>query len=815
MTADELKKYIDEMTRLQNSVTETSSSADKLLQVYKEIAKIEANRRQISKEKLNLEKQNAALLDKLNDKNNKVSTQEAKKIRDTIKANKELIDIANQKLDATKKILDENKEILDNISQQKKAYLFIKDKLLKPIGKIYKQHVGYYDDQIKALRETQLNIGLYSKQASALNNTLMRSALNTQMIGVSTKDLAEMQSTYNDEVGRSLMFNQAQAEAVAQIAKGTALGTSGSAQLVAQFDNLNISAERTRDLIENTLNYASRTGVTASKAAKSLESALRLSQKYRFINGVKDAMDMAVYSAKFKMNMEGVSGMAENLLNPEGAVDMAAQLQVLGGQWSQLADPFSLMFKARNDFKGLVEDVTKATLGMGELNKETGEIELSAIEMHRLREVAKVTGMQFEDLLKTTREFNKAATIKRNINANIDDGLKDFISSTAIFDENKKEFFINLPNEFNQLMPVFISELGKYPKDLNEVLKQEDKRLQDRAEANKTFDETINNLKNTAKQLLLPSFEVLDKAFTNLTINLTKTDLANKIKDFAMTVGKAVGVVADLMLSYPKLTTGLATFGLALGPLIDAGKWFLNGIQLSKGFLVGSKTGGFGTGMASSMAGKDGLTGKFGGQLKKMGRGGMMATGIGSLVGGIAGDRVGSSFSNYEDSGAGDMGSLIGSAALGALGMALGGPLGMMLGTAVGAGIGRATGNYFGGEKKEVNPNNISNDFVFRPGKDPMAFTEKDTLIGLKDGGPIEKSFGKLNGNSSSGAFNVSFDKPLKIEGSIKLEGNGVSKVADIESLLNNSVFVRNLTNIILENIAMVNNGSKLASSKS
>lgn len=813
MTAKELKKYIDELTKLEKSIEDSSSSADKLLSKYKEIAKIEANRSHISKEKLKLEKENAEIFDKLRNKSNKLTVQEKKDLRDKVKANKELIVIANKTLDTSKKNLDYNREILDNISSQQKAYLIIKDKLLKPIGKLYKQHVGYYDDQIKALRETQLNIGLYSKQAVALNNTLMRSALNTQMIGVSTKDLAQMQSAYSDEVGRSLMFNQAQAEAVAQIAKSTVLGTSGASQLVANFDNLNISAERSRDIIENTLNYASRTGVTASKAAKSLETSLRLSQKYRFINGVKDAMDMAVYSAKFKMNMEGLSGMADKLLNPEGAVDMAAQLQVLGGQWSQLADPFSLMFKARNDFKGLVQDVTKATLGMGELNKETGEIELSAIEMHRLREVANVIGISFEDLLKTTREFNKAATVKRNINANIDDELKDFIGSTAMFDENKKEFFINLPDEDNKLMKVYISELSKYPKNLNEVLKQEDKRLQDRAEANKTFDETINNLKNTAKQLLLPTFETLDKAFTNLTIKLTQTDLANKIKDFAMSIGKAVGVVSDLMLAYPKLTTGLAGFGIVLKPLLDAGKWFLNGIQLSKGFLLGSKGGGFGTGIGERMKSKGGLTGKAGSRIGNMGRTGMVGTGLGGLAGGIIGDRVGSSFSGYEDSGAGDIGSLIGSTALGALGFALGGPLGMMLGSAVGGGLGRATGNFFGGEKK-VNPNNINQDFVFRPGKDPMSFTEKDTLIGLKDGGPIEKSFGKLNNNGNSDNIKVSFDKPLRIEGNIKLEGNGVNKVEDINNLLNDSVFIRDLTNLILETISMGNNGSKLASIK-
>jgi len=35
--------------------------------------------------------------------------------------------------------------------------------------------------------------------------------------------------------------------------------------------------------------------------------------------------------------------MADKLFDVEGAVDMSAQLQVMGGAWAKLADPFKLM----------------------------------------------------------------------------------------------------------------------------------------------------------------------------------------------------------------------------------------------------------------------------------------------------------------------------------------------------------------------------------------------------------------------------------------------------------------------------------------
>jgi hypothetical protein len=95
-------------------------------------------------------------------------------------------------------------------------------------------------------------------------------------------------------------------------------------------------------------------------------------------------------------------------------------------------------------------------------------------------------------------------------------------------------------------------------------------------------------------------------------------------------------------------------------------------------------------------------------------------------------------------------------------------------------------------------------DFVMRPGEGAVPFSSKDTLIGLKDGGPIEKSFGKLDNSSSGGnsGGHITFS-PIKIEGSIKIDGGG-------EVDLKDPIIAREISNMVQMELRKSIGGGKL-----
>ena len=81
-----------------------------------------------------------------------------------------------------------------------------------------------------------------------------------------------------------------------------------------------------------------------------IKVTFNLGQTYVFNGGIKGLRTMAADAVRLKLDIEGIAGLADKVMRPEGAVETAALLTTMGGEFAKLGDPFQLMFKARNDF---------------------------------------------------------------------------------------------------------------------------------------------------------------------------------------------------------------------------------------------------------------------------------------------------------------------------------------------------------------------------------------------------------------------------------------------------------------------------------
>jgi hypothetical protein len=120
---------------------------------------------------------------------------------------------------------------------------------------------------------------------------------------------------------------------------------------------------------------------------------------------------------------------------------MAADFQMLGGAVGKLADPFQLMYMAQNDMEGLQNELVNSTKAAMSFNSATGKFDVSTQDMYRLRQQAKLTGANLEDLVNTGREAAKLDFIKEKFDlSNI--GLKEdqqaLISNLATIGEGGK-----------------------------------------------------------------------------------------------------------------------------------------------------------------------------------------------------------------------------------------------------------------------------------------------------------------------------------------------------------------------------------------
>ena len=718
---------------------------------------------------------------------------------------------------------------------------------IRSIGKgakgIYNQLVPISKELLKEMKTVQLteqSMGILSKQSDAFRMNLYKAAGTTTQLGVSAGDLAKMQGAYSNQIGRSVQLSEQGLVAMAEMAKGTMLGADGAAEMVANMDNFGISAIGTHKIMEEMMNTSSKMGVNSVKVTANLKKNMQLANRFHFKDGVKGMMRLAASAAKVRINMDGIATMADKVFRPEGAIEMAARLQTMGGEFAKMADPFSLMFKARNDFEGFTNDIIDASKEFSKFNAETGEFEISGLGYDRIREIADITGMAADDIAQMSRDAAKIDVIESQVGMGItDEDNIDFISSIATFDQATKEYKVMLDGQETSVKNLKDADVKR--------LRDEKATLKERAKQAQTFYETWKNLKDTFKTLLFPILnglsEGLKEPLGRFMEWAQESGAFEKLFESAKKIGQNIGkalkgitkfatTIVDFIAENPIASLVGAIAGMGLFKYLQ---WFMNGKALRAGFMSGGGRGRGGKGFGGSMMGNmmgfgkggpmrnakagwlkarrggKGFGGKMLGGMKGFGggMGGMkgFGGGMGGMGLGLAGMGAGM-LMDYGRSQMADPNSTVGkamgvgSSALQGAGMgAMFGPWGALIGGLLGAGYGAYKEFNFDDNNSAFDNVDKYGDVIMRSGQAPIGIDKNDDILAAKKGGAVDKAVS--NAGSTSG--NITFG-PLTINGKIELTGEGASGELDLDD----PIFMRDLSRVIQEEVRKSIGGGKL-----
>ena len=754
-------------------------------------------------------------------------------------------DIAAAKLDILKKELeyltrrgDMIKEQLKDANKMKMTFAAIAASTLKgfsnlpnliqnSFGKL--KSFGLFEMD-KAIRMSATEMGKFGKNANALRTTIKDTATTTNSWGMGVKELSKLQSSFSEELGRTAMMGNEGLEAVSALAAATSLGVEGAGKLTAEMDNQGLSAKRTADFMEQTMNDSAKMGINTSKVVKNIQNNMKMLNKYNFKGGVKGLAKMAQTTSKLGVDMNFVGAMADKLFDIEGAVDMSAQLQVMGGAWSELADPFKLMYMARNDMEGLTEAIGQAAASSAHFNKETGEFEISSLEMHRLRKIAEQTGVSYEELATAGKNAAKFSRIKTQMSFSVGGGeegkkMQEFLENTAQLDESGKAFIIDMKGDKK-----YLNALGSSGKKLIEAEMANQATLKERAEAAQSFDEKITNLINMVKTYMMPIVEGIDEVLRPVIDDLFKegSTFRDDLKDLGKSLGGFVKGALEMLKPLGQLALYLGPKGLfaafiggkLLSGLISASVWILNGMALAKGFAIG------GGGMAGKAA-------AYGPQLPpKPG----MGFGAKAGIAGVAGLGLGMLTDANTEAGSGW--NIAGKTAAGALqGAALGaflGPIGAGVGALIGGLVGGVSAYnagkpqhdaLFGSSVHDANfkglkgqipefPKGLGNDFseergVIQGGK-IHPIDNKDDLLTMKPGGGVMQGLAEATKNKRSQKLKVEFGEIKFNMGELMVKTSGGDSKTIGKDLLESPQFTRDIARMIHVETEKAITGGKL-----
>lgn len=775
----------DKMVKLKSKSGKEETISDRLA---RNLLKIETLKR-AGHDKMvkQIEKENKALLqqERRQNKIKKLQEEQGKLQEKELKRNKLLIKLG----DSAENIRDTYKK-LSNSAPIVGATNLIKGQLNELTGLnggilgFLEQTLSNLWEQDSVISKLSANYALSRKETNQLKINITKAAIQTSLIGVKTVDLVKMQQAYTDEIGRSVQLTEAGFVSMSEMGVATGLGIEGAAQMAASMEEFGFGAERSVELIEKLMLRSKSVGVSNSVSATKFKENLKIANSYTFKNGLKGVADMTAYSTKFRINMQSISSFADKISNPEGAIQTAASLQVLGGAFANLADPMNLLNQGITDMEGLTKTYSNMLDGIAKIDYKTGEININGYDRLRLKAAAEAMNISFDEMMSTARTKAKRSAIESTFKLNpiintSDEETKQIIASLAQYEEGKG-FQINIGGKAVQL-----SKLSK--EDINALQPKDDSLNL------KTVAENTLGISDIIKNVIAASMQRLVNELMPSLIHATDylVNIVSSIENY-ITGKNSIGGSLSNSIGYKSALIGGGYGGVKLG--INA----LSSMSKEAGYLPNL---GKGIGVGAKMGSRVPIIGS-------LLSGGAEYLESGSIVRSI-GSGVGAGLGGWGGAAAG---AALGTAIVPGIGTIIGGLIGGLGGGLAGESIGKQAGGIF----------ENANDVIIPKNGRPIKLNNQDDVFAMKQGGAIQeaikpsldvrKTFGGvipsfIGSNGLRGQGNGKLE--LSISGSINLVGGNNSTKISANELIKDKNFLRELTRMIGNQMNRDKNGGK------
>lgn len=391
--------------------------------------------------------------------------------------------------------------------------------------------------------EISEKIGLQGSLLSNYTNTVLESQIVALRFGYNMRQVSDFVTKMNQESGK---FNLVSKETLDRT-YGTSRAFVGTlyemGRTFAEFEKVGIGATNTLDAIDKAGRSSLSLGLNSKKTTELLRQELGRLNEYGFANGVQGLNRMVQRSIEFRMNMSEVFKIAEKVMSPEGAIELTANMQMLGGAIGDLNDPLKLMYMATNNVEGLQDAMMGAVQNLATYNEEQKRFEVTGINLRRVREMANAMGVDYKELTKGAIAAQERMLVnsdlmgkgfdltdeQREIIANMSQ-MKDGQMTLVIPKDVADQIGMSTETAVSSLSQAQIEQITKMQEQLKDMSAEEIARGQ--------FT-SIKNIENDLKSIVQGQF----RAITRTTLQGEKGLLNQTIKDTG--IDKQIKEAAD------------------------------------------------------------------------------------------------------------------------------------------------------------------------------------------------------------------------------------------------------------------------------
>ena len=307
-------------------------------------------------------------------------------------------------------------------------------------------------------------------------------------------------------------------------------------KLVDQFAKVGVMYSDISEQVLDSINYANSIGVNAKAVMSEVLSNTEQLSRFNFEGGVQGLTKMAAQASMLRFDMKQTFELAERVLDPDKAIEVASAFQRLGVSAGNLTDPFMLMNQSINDPSGLQDSLINVAKQFTYFDEKTKSFKISPQGILTLKEMEAQTGVS----AKSMREAALSA-------ADFDKRMTD-IKKTGIatgFSEDDQKLIANLSrmNEKGTGYEIKVTDAqGKESyKKLTDLSSEQ---LKATIEAEKTRPKDIEavqrNQLNIQEGMLANLKEINEKILRGITGNQTALTNISKFSGMAREKGRNV-----------------------------------------------------------------------------------------------------------------------------------------------------------------------------------------------------------------------------------------------------------------------------------
>lgn len=308
----------------------------------------------------------------------------------------------------------------------------------------------------EAQLRTDINekVGMQGELSKGLREEIIDAYPSTLRLGYGMQQLTDMMTNMMSESGRFNLISKETIGQAAATARSFVGDLSEMGRVFGQFEKVGLGASDATKAIDKAGKSSLSLGLNSKKTTQDLRDNLGRLNEFGFANGVQGLNRMVQKANEFRISMDSVYQVADKVFSPEGALELSANLSVLGGAMGDFADPIKLMYMATNNVEGLQDALIGAAGSLTTYNQEQGRFEITGVNLRKAKAMASELGISYQELAK-----GAIAASERTAAASA------LMTSGLVMEDKEREFLTNLSQMKDGKMVIevpksLMSELG-------------------------------------------------------------------------------------------------------------------------------------------------------------------------------------------------------------------------------------------------------------------------------------------------------------------------------------------------------------------